>query len=124
MGGSYGAGNFAMCGKAYDPRFIFAWPTANYGVMAGAHAAQTLADSRIRKLEREGKKLSAAEKEKLIGSIKKTYDAQLDVRYAASRLWVDKIIEPHETRDAIALAIELANLNPDVPRFNVGVVQV
>ncbi len=124
MGGSYGAGNFAMCGKAYDPRFIFAWPTAQYGVMAGAHAAQTLADSRLRRLEREGKKLSATEKEKLITTIKQTYDAQLDVRYAASRLWVDKIIEPHETRDAIALAVELANLNPDVPKFNVGILQV
>jgi acetyl-CoA carboxylase carboxyltransferase component len=124
MGGSYGAGNFAMCGKAYDPRFIFAWPTARYGVMAGAHAAETLADSRIRKLEREGKKLSAAEKSKLVAKIKEQYDAQLDVRYAASRLWVDKIIEPQETRDAIALGVELANLNPDVPKFNVGILQV
>jgi 3-methylcrotonyl-CoA carboxylase beta subunit len=124
MGGSYGAGNFAMCGKAYDPRFIFAWPTARYGVMAGAHAAQTLADSRIRKLEREGKKLSAAEKEHLIAQVKEMYDAQLDVRYAASRLWVDKIIAPEETRDSIALAVELANLNPDVPKFNVGILQV
>jgi len=123
MGGSYGAGNYAMCGKAYSPRFIFAWPTAQYGVMAGAQAANTLVEIRLKRLERDGKKLSAAEKEKLIATIQKTYADQLDVRYAASRLWVDKIIEPHETRAAIALAVELANLNPDVPKFNVGIPQ-
>jgi acetyl-CoA carboxylase carboxyltransferase component len=123
LGGSYGAGNYAMCGKAYSPRFIFAWPNAQYSVMAGAQAANTLAEIRLKRLEREGKKLSTAEQEKLKASIKKTYEEQLDVRYAASRLWVDKIIEPHETRDAIALALEVANLNPDVPKFNVGVPQ-
>jgi acetyl-CoA carboxylase carboxyltransferase component len=123
MGGSFGAGNYAMCGKAYSPRFMFAWPTAQYSVMAGAQAANTLAEIRLKRLEREGKKLSADEQDKLKASIKKTYDEQLDVRYAASRLWVDKIIEPHETRDAIALALEVANLNPDVPKFNVGVPQ-
>jgi acetyl-CoA carboxylase carboxyltransferase component len=123
MGGSFGAGNYAMCGKAYSPRFMFAWPTAQYSVMAGAQAANTLAEIRLKRLEREGKKLNAEEQEKLKASIKKTYDEQLDVRYAASRLWVDKIIEPHETRDAIALALEVANLNPDVPKFNVGVPQ-
>ncbi len=123
VGGSYGAGNYAMCGKAYDPRFIFAWPTARYAVMSGASAANTLVEIRIRQLERGGKKLSDEEKQELLASIKATYDQQTDCRYAAARLWVDAIIDPAKTRDAILNALEAAALNPDVPKFNVGILQ-
>jgi acetyl-CoA carboxylase carboxyltransferase component len=123
VGGSYGAGNYAMCGKAYDPRFIFAWPTARYAVMSGASAANTLVEIRIRQLERGGKKLSDEEKQELLASIKATYNQQTDCRYAAARLWVDGIIDPAKTRDAILTALEAAALNPDVPKFNPGILQ-
>jgi len=123
VGGSYGAGNYAMCGKAYDPRFIFAWPTARYAVMSGASAANTLVEIRIRQLERGSKRLSDEEKQELLASIKATYDQQTDCRYAAARLWVDAIIDPAKTRDAILTALEATALNPDVPKFNVGILQ-
>jgi len=123
VGGSYGAGNYAMCGKAYDPRFIFAWPTARYAVMSGASAANTLVEIRIRQLERGGKKLSDEEKQELLASIKATYDQQTDCRYAAARLWVDAIIDPAKTREAILTSLEAAALNPEVPKFNVGILQ-
>jgi 3-methylcrotonyl-CoA carboxylase beta subunit len=123
VGGSYGAGNYAMCGKAYDPRFIFAWPTARYAVMSGASAANTLVEIRIRQLERGGKKLSDEEKQELLASIKATYDQQTDCRYAAARLWVDAIIDPAKTREAILTALEAAALNPEVAKFNVGILQ-
>jgi acetyl-CoA carboxylase carboxyltransferase component len=123
IGGSFGAGNYAMCGKAYDPRFIFAWPTARYAVMSGASAAGTLVEIRIRALERGGRKLSDQEKEEIRASIQATYDAQTDCRYAAARLWVDAILDPAKTRDAILLALEAAALNPEIPRFHPGVLQ-
>ena len=123
IGGSFGAGHYAMCGKAYDPRFVFAWPTARYAVMSGASAAGTLVEIKIKQLERGGKKLSDAEKKELYESVKKTYDEQMDPRYGAARLWIDKIIDPLETRDALITALEAASLNPDVPQFNVGVLQ-
>jgi len=123
VGGSFGAGNYAMCGKAYDPRFIFAWPTARYAVMSGASAANTLVEIKIKQLERGGKKLSDEEKQELLASIKATYDQQTDCRYAAARLWVDAIIDPAKTREAILTALEAAALNPDVPKFNVGILQ-
>jgi acetyl-CoA carboxylase carboxyltransferase component len=123
VGGSFGAGNYAMCGKAYDPRFIFAWPTARYAVMSGASAASTLVEIRIRQLERGGKKLSDQEKEELTASIKATYEEQTDCRYAAARLWVDSIIDPAKTREAILTALEAAALNPEVPKFNPGILQ-
>ncbi|MBT9330018.1 acyl-CoA carboxylase subunit beta [Paracidobacterium acidisoli] len=123
VGGSFGAGNYAMCGKAYDPRFLFAWPTARYAVMSGASAANTLAEIRLRQLERDGKKLSDQEKEELIASIKSTYEEQTDCRYAAARLWVDAIIDPAKTREALLTALEAAALNPDVPKFNPGILQ-
>lgn len=123
VGGSFGAGNYAMCGKAYDPRFIFAWPTARYAVMSGASAANTLVEIKIKQLERGGKKLSDEEKQELFASIKATYDQQTDCRYAAARLWVDAIIDPAKTREAILTALEAASLNPDVPKFNVGILQ-
>ncbi len=123
VGGSFGAGNYAMCGKAYDPRFLFAWPTAKYAVMSGASAASTLVEVRIKQLERDGHKLSDAEKKELFDSTKATYDAQTDPRYAAARLWVDAIIDPRKTRDVLQMALECAALNPDVPRFNPGILQ-
>src|SRR5207253_2530670 len=122
-GGSFGAGHYAMCGKAYDPRFVFAWPTARYAVMSGDSAAGTLVEIKIKQLERGGKKLSEEERKELYESVKKTYDEQTDPRYGAARLWIDKIIDPIETRDAIVQALEATALNPDVPEFKVGVLQ-
>ena len=122
-GGSFGAGHYAMCGKAYDPRFIFAWPTARYAVMSGDSAAGTLVEIKIKQLEREGKKLSEKEKKGLHESIRATYEQQTDPRYAAARLWVDAIIDPAETRSALIWALEAAALNPDVREFKTGVFQ-
>jgi 3-methylcrotonyl-CoA carboxylase beta subunit len=123
FGGSFGAGHYAMCGKAYDPRFLFAWPTAKYAVMSGDSAAGTLVEIKIRQLERGGKQLSEEEKKELYESVKRTYDEQTDPRYGAARLWIDKIIDPVDTREAITTALEAAALNPDVPEFKVGVLQ-
>ena len=122
-GGSFGAGHYAMCGKAYDPRFIFAWPTARYAVMSGDSAASTLVEIKIKQLEREGKKLSDADKKALHENIRATYEHQTDPRYAAARLWVDAIIDPAQTRDALTWALEAAALNPDVADFKTGVLQ-
>ena len=122
-GGSFGAGHYAMCGKAYDPRFIFAWPTAHYAVMSGDSAAGTLVEIKIKQLEREGKKLSEKEKQELYESIRSTYEHQTDPRYAAARLWVDAIIDPAETREALIWALEAAALNPEVREFKTGVLQ-
>jgi 3-methylcrotonyl-CoA carboxylase beta subunit len=123
VGGSFGAGHYAMCGKAYDPRFVFAWPTAKYAVMSGDAAAGTLVEIKVKQLERSGKKLSEEERKELFDTTKKTYDEQTDPRYGAARLWIDKIIDPMETRQAITQALEAASLNPDVPEFKVGVLQ-
>src|SRR5262245_62032461 len=123
VGGSFGAGHYAMCGKAYDPRLVFAWPTARYAVMSGDAAASTLVEIKVKQLERGGKKLTEEEKKELYESVKRTYDEQTDPRYGAARLWIDKIIDPIETRDAITQALEAAALNPDVPEFKVGVLQ-
>ena len=123
LGGSFGAGHYAMCGKAYDPRFAFAWPTAKYAVMSGESAAGTLVEIKIRQLQRGGKELSAEEKRELYESVKRSYEEQSDPRYGAARLWIDKIIDPVETRDVITTALEAAALNPEVPEFKVGVLQ-
>ncbi|MGH9404968.1 MAG: acyl-CoA carboxylase subunit beta [Terriglobia bacterium] len=122
-GGSFGAGHYAMCGKAYDPRFIFAWPTARYAVMSGASAASTLVEIRLRQLEREGKKLSEGEKKELFESVRSTYERQSDPRYGAARLWVDAIIDPADTREALVWALEAAALNAEVREFKTGVLQ-
>lgn len=122
-GGSFGAGHYAMCGKAYDPRFIFAWPSARYAVMGGDQAAGTLVDIKIKQLEREGKNLSDEEKKELFESVRSTYENQTDPRYAAARLWVDAIIDPAETREALIWALEAAALNPEVREFKTGVLQ-
>lgn len=123
VGGSFGAGHYAMCGKAYDPRFLFAWPTARYAVMSGASAAATLAEVRARQLERDGKKLTDAERTAIADDIRATYDAQADPRYGAARLWIDAIIDPAQTRNILIQALEACALNPDLPRFNPGVLQ-
>jgi acetyl-CoA carboxylase carboxyltransferase component len=123
VGGSFGAGHYAMCGKAYDPRFLFAWPTARYAVMSGASAANTLAEVRAKQMERGGKALSEAEKKVLYDEIKDAYDAQADPRYGAARLWIDSIIDPVKTRDVLMTALDACALNFDVPKFNPGVLQ-
>ena len=123
LGGSFGAGHYAMCGKAYDPRFLFAWPTARYAVMSGASAATTLAEVRAKQMERGGKVVSEADRKALFDEIKSTYDAQADPRYGAARLWIDAIIDPAKTREVLMTALEACALNPDVPRFNPGVLQ-
>jgi 3-methylcrotonyl-CoA carboxylase beta subunit len=122
-GGSFGAGHYAMCGKAYDPRFIFAWPTARYAVMGGDAAAGTLVEIKIKQLEREGKKLTDKDKKELYESVRATYEHQTDPRYAAARLWVDAIIDPAHTREALIEALEAASLNPHVAEFKTGVLQ-
>jgi acetyl-CoA carboxylase carboxyltransferase component len=122
-GGSFGAGHYAMCGKAYDPRFIFAWPTARYAVMSGDAAAGTLVEIKLKQLEREGKKVDEKQKKQLYESVRATYEHQTDPRYAAARLWVDAIIDPAHTRDALIQALEAAALNPDIAEFKTGVLQ-
>jgi acetyl-CoA carboxylase carboxyltransferase component len=122
-GGSFGAGHYAMCGKAYDPRFIFAWPTARYAVMSGDAAAGTLVEIKLKQLEREGKKVDEKAKKDLYEFVRATYEHQTDPRYAAARLWVDAIIDPAHTRDALIQALEAAALNPDIAEFKTGVLQ-
>ena len=123
IGGSFGAGNYAMCGKAYDPRFMFAWPTAKFAVMSGDAAANTLAEIKLKQLERQGKKLDDKAKKELLDSVKATYEHQTDPRYAAARLWLDAIIDPAQTRDAIIWALQAAALNTEIREFKTGVLQ-
>ena len=122
MGNSYGAGNYAMCGKAYDPRLIYAWPTAQIAVMSGASAAKTLLQIKVATLKAKGKEITEEEEEKLLKEITDKYNQELDPVYAASRLWVDGIIDPLQTRKVISMGIEAANHAP-VEKFNVGVIQ-
>ena len=124
VGNSYGAGNYAMCGRAYDPRFIYAWPTAQIAVMGGTQAAKVLTQIQVATLEKKGEKLSGEEKAEILDKIKSQYDRQTDVRYAAARLWIDGIIHPADTRKRISKAIECADHNPDIPEFKTGVIQV
>lgn len=122
MGNSYGAGNYAMCGKAYDPRLIAAWPTAQIAVMSGASAAKTLLQIRVASLKAQGKTIGKEEEDTLLKEITDRYNEQLSPYYAASRLWVDAVIDPIETRNLISTGIEAAN-NAPVEKFNVGVIQ-
>jgi len=122
-GGSFGAGNYAMCGKAYDPRFMFAWPTARFAVMSGDAAASTLVEIKLKQLEREGKRVDEKQKKELYESVRGTYEHQTDPRYAAARLWVDAIIDPAHTRDTLIWALETAALNPEIREFKTGVLQ-
>ena len=123
MGNSYGAGNYAMCGKAYDPRLIYSWPTAQMAVMSGASAAKTLLQIKVATLKGQGKEITPEEEENLLKEIEDRYNEQLSPYYAAARLWVDGIIDPLETRKVISMGIEAANHAPITERFNVGVLQ-
>jgi acetyl-CoA carboxylase carboxyltransferase component len=123
IGGSFGAGHYAMCGKAYDPRFVFAWPTARYSVMSGESAAGTLVEIKLRQLEREGKAVDEAARRELYDSIRSTYIEQMKPQYGAARLWIDKIVDPVQTRQALAWALAAAHCNPVVETFIVGILQ-
>jgi acetyl-CoA carboxylase carboxyltransferase component len=124
LGGSYGAGNYALCGKAFDPRFIFAWPTARVAVMGGAQATGTLLDVMVKSLQRQGHTPDADELAALRDRVKADYDRQTDVRYAAARGWVDKIIDPAQTRDTLITALEVATRHADEEPYRLGVYQV
>ncbi len=124
IGNSYGAGNYAMCGKAYDPRLIFAWPTAQIAVMGGKQASETLLAIKVQAMEKGGKRISTEQQQELLEVIQKKYDEELDPLFAAAQLWVDGIIDPLETRNIISRGISMASHNPDVPAFNPGVIQV
>ena len=124
MGNSYGAGNYAMCGKAYDPRLIVGWPTAEIAVMGGAAAAKTLLQIEVASLQARGEEISKEREEELYNKIKDRYDSQISPYYAASRLWIDAIIDPKETRKVISMGIEMANHKKAEKAYNVGVIQV
>ena len=123
IGNSFGAGNYAMCGKAFDPRLIVAWPTAEMAVMSGAAAAKTLLQIKVGSLKAKGKELSEADEKQLLDEIKAKYAEELSPYYAASRLWIDAVIDPQETRKVISIGIEIANEKPIDERFNVGIIQ-
>jgi acetyl-CoA carboxylase carboxyltransferase component len=123
VGNSYGAGNYAMCGKAYDPRLILAWPTAQIAVMSGASAAKTLLQIQVATLKSRGEEVTPEAEKALLEKISTQYNEQLSPYYAAARLWVDGIIDPLQTRRAIAMGIEAANHAPVEKRYNVGVLQ-
>lgn len=123
IGNSYGAGNYAMCGKAYDPRLIAAWPTGQIAVMGGSQAAKTLLQIQVAALKAQGKEISEEEEKAQLKTITDKYNMQTSPYYAASRLWVDAIIDPLETRKMISMGIEMANHNPIVRPYNVGVIQ-
>jgi 3-methylcrotonyl-CoA carboxylase beta subunit len=122
-GNSYGAGNYAMCGKAYDPRFIFAWPSAQISVMGGAQASKTLLEIRLGQLKQAGKEITENERKELLKTIQDRYDEQLSPYYAAARLWVDGIIDPADTRAVISHCIHVADNNPALPPFATGILQ-
>ena len=124
VGNSYGAGNYAMCGKAYDPRLIFAWPSAELAVMGGTQAAKVLAQIETSSLKAKGEVVDEAKEKELFDKIKARYDEQVSPYYAASRLWTDAIIDPLDTRTWISMGIEAANHSPIEKKFNLGVIQV
>ena len=123
-GGSYGAGNYAMCGKAFDPRFIYAWPNARYAVMGGKQAAKVILDINIAALKRAGQEPDAEEMEALRDKVQSAYDTSTDIRYAAGRLWVDGIINPSETRKTLIQSLETVTRHADDEPFRTGVLQV
>lgn len=123
IGNSYGAGNYAMCGKAYDPRLIVGWPTAEIAVMSGAAAAKTLLQIEISSLKAKGEKITTAKEKELFDKIKNKYDEQISPYYASSRLWIDAIIDPIETRKVISIGIDAANHKKALEKYNVGVIQ-
>ena len=123
LGNSYGAGNYAMCGKAYDPRFIIAWPTAKLAVMGGEQAAKVLQQIEVSRLKKAGEPIKKAKQSELLNKIKTRYDEQTKPEYAASRLWVDAIIDPEKTREWVSMGIEVASESPAEKPFRPGVLQ-
>ncbi len=123
VGNSYGAGNYAMCGKAYDPRLIVAWPTSELAVMSGASAAKTLLQIEVSTMKARGEEITEAQEKELYDKIKSRYDEQISPYYAAARLWTDAIIDPAQTRSVLAQGISVANHNKNEQRYNVGVIQ-
>jgi acetyl-CoA carboxylase carboxyltransferase component len=123
VGNSFGAGNYAMCGKAYDPRFIFAYPNAKISVMGGSQASSVLLDIKLKQVQKSGKEFSENDRKKLLDEIMKSYEESSTPYYAAARLWIDEIIDPALTREYISMSIEAADNNSDIPKFNVGVIQ-
>jgi acetyl-CoA carboxylase carboxyltransferase component len=124
MGGSYGAGHYALCGKAFDPRLILAWPTARYAVMGGDQAAKTLLDLKVAQLKKSGKTLTPSDEAELLKTIKASYTEQTDPRFAAARLWVDALMDPIQTREWLSVGLEMAAQNPHIADFKTGVFQV
>jgi len=123
LGNSYGAGNYAMCGKAYDPRLIVGWPTAQVAVMGGAQAAKVLLQIEVASLKARGEEITPEKEKEMFDSVKARYDEQTTPEYAASRLWLDAIIDPLDTRKWISMGIEAANHAPIEKPYNVGVIQ-
>jgi len=123
VGNSYGAGNYAMCGRAYDPRLVLAWPTAKIAVMGGTQASKVLKQIRVRQLEKQGKELSDEEEQELLSEIQDRYEEQTTPYYAAGRLWVDALIDPVNTRAWLARGLDVVDHNPELERFNPGVIQ-
>ncbi len=123
VGNSFGAGNYAMCGKAYDPRFIYAYPNAKISVMGGNQASNVLLDIKLKQIQKEGKEFSEEEKKELLQKIQSSYEEKSSALYAAAHLWVDEIIDPAETRKYISKSIEFTNNNPHIPQFKTGVIQ-
>jgi acetyl-CoA carboxylase carboxyltransferase component len=122
-GNSYGAGNYAMCGKAYDPRLIVGWPTAQVAVMGGAQAAKVLLQIEVASLKAKGEEITKEREDELFNKIKDRYDSQISPYYAAARLWLDAIIDPADTRKWISMGIEAASNSPAEKAYNVGVIQ-
>lgn len=123
MGNSYGAGNYAMCGKAYDPRLIVSWPTAELAVMSGAAAAKVLLQIEVASLKGKGEEVDETKQKELYDKIKSRYDRQISPYYSASRIWIDAIIDPLDTRKVISMGIEMANHHKAEQRYNVGALQ-
>ena len=123
IGNSYGAGNYAMCGKAHEPRLIYSWPTAQLAVMSGDAAAKTLLQIEVAGLKAKGKKISEEKEKELLDTIRESYAKQSSPYYAAARLWVDGIIDPRDTRKVISMGIEAANQAPITKAYSVGVIQ-
>ncbi|NUN68267.1 MAG: acyl-CoA carboxylase subunit beta [Bacteroidetes bacterium] len=123
-GNSYGAGNYAMCGKAYDPRLIVGWPSAQIAVMGGKQASETLLAIKVQAMEKGGAHISPEQQQQLLNEIQARYDSELDPTYAAARLWIDGIIDPLATRTVLARGIAMANCNPHIPELRTGVLQV
>jgi len=124
IGGSFGAGNYALCGKAYDPWLILAWPSAKYAVMGAAQAADTMLSLKVRDAEKRGETVTDEEKQRLLDDIRQRYEQQTDIRYGAARGWVDAIIDPAETRQVLTTVLEIVTRHVEQEPFRTGVYQV